>query len=151
MENDQPVPAYRARRLKKEQTEKNMSLGCSAIFIFGAFYGLHQCTRSEPPTDAEITALAEATAAKRQKGFHCLSGWDGSNSSMVRQVQASLRDPDSFEHIDTLITPVNTESGKHGLTMTYRARNGFGGMNVGRAIAEVDPDSCNAENVILGE
>jgi hypothetical protein len=53
-----------------------------------------------------------------------------------------LRDPDSFEHIETSIFP--NDNGEHGLWMTYRARNGFGGMNVERIYARVDHESCEA-------
>jgi hypothetical protein len=70
---------------------------------------------------------------------------------MVRQIESGLRNPDSFEHIDTLITPVNEQSGKHGVSMTFRAENGFGGMTGGRAIGEVDPITCEASNVVLDE
>ena len=60
---------------------------------------------------------------------------------MVAQVKRVLRDPDSFEHDETRITPAN-DKGKHTIMMTYRARNGFGGMNVETAIGEVDQSSC---------
>lgn len=83
------------------------------------------------------------------KGFHCLSAWDGSHTGMVREVKAGLRDPDSFEHVDTLITPVQAETGMHGVTMTFRARNGFGGLNLGTAIGEVDPTTCIVRNVLV--
>lgn len=35
-----------------------------------------------------------------------------------------MRDPDSFEHIETRITPV-TEGGTHQLVMKYRAKMGL--------------------------
>lgn len=69
-------------------------------------------------------------AAERAAGFHCLSSWDGSHSEVVRLVKGELRDPDSFQHIETRVTPVDGQ-GLHSFTMEYRARNGFGGMNVG--------------------
>ena len=54
-----------------------------------------------------------------------------------------MREPDSFEHIETRITPIN-EKGKHTLTMRYRARNGFGGMTDGVAIATINNAGCSA-------
>ncbi|GEM_PF-2161768 len=33
--------------------------------------------------------------------------------------------------------------------MTFRARNGFGGVNLGTAIGEVDPVTCNVSNVLV--
>ena len=82
-------------------------------------------------------------AEKRRKGFHCLSGWDGAHSVFERHVQSQMRDPDSFEHIETKITPVN-EKGNHTLIMKYRARNGFGGMTVGEALATIKNSDCSA-------
>ncbi len=93
----------------------------------------------------EAAAKAQVSAedfAERRKGFHCLSGWDGSNRSMVEQVKAMLREPGSFEHVETII--YGNDSGEHGTWMTYRARNGFGGTNVERVYARVDHESCEA-------
>ena len=83
-----------------------------------------------------------AVEAKPASGEHCLSGWDGANRDLVRQVKASMRDPDSFEHVDTRI--YGNDNGEHGLWMTFRARNGFGGMNVERVYARIDHESCKA-------
>lgn len=91
---------------------------------------------------AEAAAEAAEEAAFREQGFHCLSAWDGSNADLVRQVTAQLRDPDSFEHIETRIAKV--VDGKHATFMQYRARNGFGGFNVAAAIASVDTETCMA-------
>jgi len=53
-----------------------------------------------------------------------------------------MRDPDSFEHVETRI--YGNDNGEHGLWMTFRARNGFGGMNVEKVYARIDHDSCKA-------
>jgi hypothetical protein len=90
---------------------------------------------------AEADRAAAELAENTRKGFHCLSAWDGSHSGTVETVKASLREPDSFEHIETKITPVSAD-GTHILMMSYRARNGFGGMNVAQAIAEIDNTTC---------
>lgn len=82
---------------------------------------------------------------KRRSGLHCLSDWDGSNRNAVLLMRTSyLRDPDSFEHIETVISPLDESSGEHGAWMTYRARNGFGGMNVERIYMRIDSESCEA-------
>lgn len=124
-------------------------IGCAILMVFGALFGLRQCTEEDPPTQKEIAAQVAEAAEDRRKGFHCLSAWDGSHSGIVQHVKAGLRDPDSFEHVDTLITPVNPTTGKHGVNMTFRAANGFGGINVGRAVGEVDPITCNASNLLV--
>jgi len=88
-------------------------------------------------------AAAAVEANNRRQGFHCLSAWNGSHRGVVNYLKDRLRDPDSFEHIETRITPVNT-AGEHTLIMQYRARNGFGGMNVEYITATVQNDSCRA-------
>lgn len=91
---------------------------------------------------------AKAELENRRKGFHCLSSWDGSHRAVKNYVEDEMRDPDSFEHIETRITAVN-EKGKHTLIMKYRARNGFGGMTVGVATATVENAGCGATVVSL--
>jgi flagellar biosynthesis GTPase FlhF len=85
--------------------------------------------------------LAEERAARRT-GFHCLSSWDGSHRAFRDAVRDQMREPNSFEHIETRVTPVD-ENGMHTILMQYRARNGFGGMNVGAAFGQYRNDNCN--------
>jgi len=80
---------------------------------------------------------------ERKKGFHCLSGWDGSHGAIKSYVIENMADPDSFEHISTKIGPVNL-SGKHYLTMTYRGKNMFGGMVVNDISATIENSDCSA-------
>ena len=91
----------------------------------------------------EAALKAEEEKENKRKGFHCLSSWDGSHTAVKRYAEENMRDPDSFEHIETRITPVN-ETGTHVLIMKYRAANGFGGMTIGTATATVDNSTCNA-------
>lgn len=94
---------------------------------------------------AEQQAAADAAEAEdaelRRKGFHCLSTWSGAHRGVVAAVKAQLRNPDSFEHIETRITPVSGE-GAHQLFMDYRAENGFGGMTISTALAVVQQVDC---------
>jgi hypothetical protein len=90
----------------------------------------------------EAARIAEVTE-NRRKGFHCLNTWDGSHRGVVNWLKDNLRDPDSYEHIETRITPVNA-TGEHTLIMQYRARNGFGGTNVETLTATVQNSDCNA-------
>lgn len=91
---------------------------------------------------ARIAAEEAAEAEKRRKGFHCFSAWDNSIRGFRDEVKAQMREPDSFEHIQTRITPVS-EAGTHVAYMSYRARNGFGGMNVGEAVAVIRNEDCS--------
>lgn len=94
---------------------------------------------------AEQAAAATAEAANREerrKGFQCLSDWDGSHRAMQDAVKEHLRNPGSFEHIETAITPLD-DKGQHRVTMRYRAENGFGGMNVEQAAGIIDGETCS--------
>ncbi|RAP39376.1 hypothetical protein BYZ73_20855 [Rhodovulum viride] len=92
-------------------------------------------------------AKAAAEAEERRKGFHCLSGWDGAHPAFKRIVKNSMRDPDSFEHVETRVGPVT--NGWHTIRMVYRARNGFGGMNVGEAVGRYRNGDCSVEVLSL--
>lgn len=97
-----------------------------------------------PPTQSELRKQEAEAAEARRYGFQCLSPWDGSNSAVVDAVKASLRDPSSFEHIETRTTPIDVD-GKHVLMMKFRATNGFGGPTVGMARATLDGKSCRVK------
>ena len=127
--------------------------------MFGvAIYGLNACSEQRAAAAAEQKQKDDADAAEqaakkeedKRKGFNCLSGWDGSEPDVVNLVKARLRDPDSFEHIDTQITPKDAK-GLHHVMMRYRSRNGFGGMTEGTALATVLnlSDRCVASLVAL--
>jgi len=82
----------------------------------------------------------EEKAENKKYGFHCMSQWDGSHPGLVHIVKKNLRDPDSFQHIETRSSPV--ENGKNKIRMEYRARNGFGGMNVSYAYGVINNENC---------
>ena len=103
------------------------------------------CTETE--ADKKKTAKKElekkqALIEKQKQGFHCLSGWDGSHLGVERWIKKNLRDPDSYQHIETRISPV--KDGKHSMITQYRAKNGFGGYVVEAVLVNVDNQSCQA-------
>jgi hypothetical protein len=97
-----------------------------------------------PMAKADKAAQAAEQAEKERKGLHCLIGWDGSHPIVMAFVQKQMRDPDSFEHTETRVTPVD-DKGQHTFVMKYRARNGFGGMTVGTALATYSNSDCEAK------
>ena len=84
----------------------------------------------------------------RRKGFHCLSAWDGSHREFVRLVKKRMNDPDSFEHVETRVTPVQND-GKHVITMQFRGRNAFGGIVKNTAIGSYWPNCSPVLDGIL--
>ncbi len=120
--------------------------GCAGLIVVALiiFFVFRSCTSESVE---EKQAKVAQTAEDKRNGFHCLSPWDGSHNGVVDRVKAGLRDPESFEHDSTRITPVDKD-GNHIVAMTYRARNGFGGMNVGNAIATVRQADCGVTSVV---
>ncbi|HEU0098718.1 MAG TPA: hypothetical protein VFQ67_08065 [Allosphingosinicella sp.] len=117
-------------------------LGCLGLGVVAI--GAISVFSTAMPEDPKVKAQKEAEeATRKQKGFHCLSSWDGSHKGVVESVKAGLRNPKSFEHVETKILPVN-KKGEHELVMTYRAQNGFGGMNVSGVTARIKNSDCSA-------
>jgi hypothetical protein len=135
-------------------SNKDGLIGCAVIL--GVLLMIGMCSAANKPTKSAEELEAEAKLAKveeetkRKSGFHCLSAWDGSHRGIVESVKKGLREPDSFEHIETVIGPV-TDKGIHALSMKYRARNGFGGMNVGTVIASVRNSDCGGEILLASD
>jgi hypothetical protein len=62
--------------------------------------------------------------------------WNGSHIKLVEYTKLRLRDPDSFEHIET--TYMDKGNNIIFVTMQFRSKNGFGGLNVSTAYANCD-------------
>ena len=136
------LETYGSSELSKNKKSEPtlMLIIISAVLIFAAMLFIKSSCAESPEERAE--RLAQEAEDKR-KGFHCLSLWDGRHSAFANIVKARLRDPDSFEHVQTRVTSVNA-SGRHSIRMTYRARNGFGGMNTEVATGSYSNASCIA-------
>lgn len=112
--------------------------------------------KASPRPAAPPTLSAEQVAAKakaeedRRNARHCRSNWDGSPLKVVDAVKKTLRDPNSFEHDDTRITPVD-QAGHNRVVMKYRAKNGFGGMNIGYAAATIDNRTCDVLSLVSAD
>ena len=95
-----------------------------------ALTGCGESSAEKAQREAQAAEKAARVAAQKvedqRKGFHCLSSWDGSHRATVNYIKENLKDPDSYQHIKTSITPVDKE-GNHILIMRYRAKNSFGG------------------------
>lgn len=98
-------------------------------------------------TPEQRAALANAERAEEERkaeniasGRHCLS-FDGSHRGVIAELKNRMRDPDSFQHIETRVTPPDNHTQL--LVMSYRGKNGFGGMNKETLTAQVTPETCS--------
>ena len=125
--------------MAKDSQSGNPVLG---LVVLGALsFILYSCFSGGEESEADRSARLAKEAEDKRRGFHCLSAWDGSHRDFKNAVKDKMRDPDSFEHIETRVTPVDG-SGNHIMFMEYRARNGFGGMNVGTAAGSFRNSDC---------
>lgn len=124
--------------------------GVVILLLFGVgYYALRE-------TDEEKAARLAQAAEDRRKGFHCLSSWNGSHRDFVELIKAQMNDPDSFEHVETKVTPVigaclddpdAAGTCTHALSMKYRGNNVFGGVVLGTARAEYRNSDCQVVEV----
>ena len=126
--------------------------GCFGLIVFAfatlfTLVALLPAPKKERPSaenSEEVLAKQHEDQKKAERiasGEHCLSGWDGSFPSLKEAVKKQLRNPKSFEHVQTVRSPVD-DKGSFGLIMKYRAENGFGGMNVEAIGVDVDAKTC---------
>ena len=78
--------------------------------------------------------------------FKCLSAWDGSYPDLKRYTKKILKDPKSFEHDSTVITPIVND--EQAVYMTYRAKNSFGGVVVESIGAKIKNSDCSLIGII---
>lgn len=129
---------------EKPKKSKEALEGFLGLIVLGALaWGGYEFFLSESDEERSIRLAQEATekAEEKRKGFHCLSAWDGAHTKLKDDVAARMRDPDSFEHVSTKITPVSAQ-GTHRLVMQFRAANGFGGINNLSVLAEIQNEGC---------
>lgn len=74
-------------------------------------------------------------------GTECFSAWDGSSHYLVKKTKAKLRDPSSFDHVQTRFSKPD-DMGRISVKMEYRAKNGFGGFVIENAYGEIDKHTC---------
>ncbi|MDE0878544.1 MAG: hypothetical protein OSB00_07745 [Sphingomonas bacterium] len=150
---DAAAPNQNRGREPVDKAKQNKQ-GCAVLAVVAVIlFGVSKCAGTDGTSGASGNSIAPAnigpsdedkkTAEKKRQGFHCLSPWDGSSREAVALLEGTLRDPDSLKVTETKITPVN-DKGAHLLLMKYRARNGFGGMNIGQAAFTIDNATCAA-------
>ena len=121
---------------------KRKSVGCGgaigAVFLFVVIWAAVSSItdRQEGSTTPKPPLTAAEQRVEQISGQ--FSAWDGSHRSLEKSVKVSLKDPDSYQHVETSYI----DKGSEGIdvVMTYRAKNSFGGYVVNRAAATYDID-----------
>lgn len=122
---------------------------CVGAILLLAILGINSCSqRQQIEDEREAKEQAAKNTEDRRKGFHCIDPFFGYSTALVDAVKARLRDPDSFEHDETSITPAGPD-GAHTIIMSFRAKNGFGGVNRSVAVGKLSHESCAVVSVAL--
>tara|TARA_S200002703_G_scaffold157356_1_gene164950 strand:- start:1860 stop:2426 length:567 start_codon:yes stop_codon:yes gene_type:complete len=101
-------------------------LGLVIFFVIAGAVGSIIGESSKTPADKKRDRL--------EQGF---SPWDGSHYELVAYVKNRLKDPQSFEQIETRFG--ENDDGTLNVYMKFRARNSFGGMVIGEVLAKAKP------------
>lgn len=94
----------------------------------------------------EYQMLILSREMDKAAGRHCLKGYDGRHPELMRRVKRAMRSSDSFEHIGTYITPVDSDE-THRVTMSYKGANAFGGMVGGSTTAVIRNSDCSIVSI----
>ena len=105
--------------------------GCLAVSILGfvvvtVIASLSETGTTSPKTQEELR--------EERIGKH-FSGWDGSHDGLTKVIKASMNDPDSYDHVET----VYWDKGDHLIVRTtFGGKNAFGGVVKNSVKARVD-------------
>lgn len=117
-----------------------------SLVIVGSI-SLSWLAANEPDIETvpKVVASEQKKASKpltREQRIDKQFNYDGSFTPLVVEVIKTLKDPDSFEHIETKV--MDREENLF-ITMKYRARNSLGGMVIEQASAIYWPDKNQFE------
>lgn len=127
-----------------KRKRKPMGLGTGIVLVVfvaivaGQFVDTPPTTAKAPEPKVEKTA-AQLRADKIQAAFRIT---DGSHFQLTRHIKKNLKDPDSYEHIETRY---GIEGDTVNLATTYRAKNSFNGFVVSTATAKANIDGTLIE------
>lgn len=141
-----PKPVKSAQR--KQEDAAFFATGVMGVLLMVLavwYFFIYTPTPRHVMSDAEFAQQQADEKEAKTYGMSCVSGWDHSYKPLVQAVTATLRDPGSFQHITSETSPVDAK-GNNTVSMSYRAKNGFGGYVTGLATADFDNRNCSMVN-----
>lgn len=93
--------------------------------------------QAEQAREEQRRVQLQAQAERERKFLAQFSKWDGSNHYVEREVKASMKNPDSYQHVETRYK-IDGETMR--VYSTYRGTNSFNAIVPGRVMAVVDAD-----------
>lgn len=123
--------------------ESTQSSGCAVVFGVTAMVTLAVIVAA-----AMIGDSKPKTTTRSQQIESQFSAWDGSNRAMNQHIKNSMKNPDSFEHVET----AHVDKGAFVRVYTkFRGTNGFGGVVTQQAWADMSPDGRILEFGFISE
>lgn len=104
------------------------------VIIFGSIFLFFIIISLLPKSEEkdQVIRLQKNTESHRTetKSYESVknSEWDGSVSQVKKYMMSNLRDPDSYDPIEW--SPVVKKNNQYIVRHKYRAKNGFGGLNI---------------------
>ena len=104
--------------------------------------GANSETSATPVADSTTPKKEEAKAKDDDSKY--FSSWDGSNRELVYFVKQNMKDPDSFEHVETRF---NDNGSSYDILMKYRGKNSFNATVTQAVTAHFDKTTRQLSNV----
>lgn len=136
------IEAKVEKELKDKESAKS-ARGCLFVVIFLIFCGYLLTSGDDAGQPEKPLTVEEQRTKTIERAF---SSWDGSHRATENRLKSALKDPDSYEHIETKYN----DNGDHiAVLLKYRARNSFGGMTIGyvKSTATIDGKLLTFDNV----
>lgn len=137
---------YNNNNSMEKSDKKQIALIGVFIILAWVWYWFSQYTKSQHPSLQKKEIIQENTCKNiTLEMCNQFSVWDGSHSKLQSYIKENLKDPSSFDHIETRYSYVN---GTFIVTMKYRAKNSFGGMIIEEVKAKINEETGEVIEVI---
>lgn len=87
---------------------------------------------------------ADGTRHGTSQDANYFSSWDGSNAELVAFVKKGMKDPSSFEHVETRF---RDDGSSYGIKMTFRGKNSYNAVVTQTVTANLDKATRQLSNV----
>jgi DNA-directed RNA polymerase subunit RPC12/RpoP len=144
-------PHCGAKGPAKKRQETSTAIGCVVLLALvlgpciyfsssggGGGGGSSRSAPSVPKTKEE---------SRKEQIERQFSAWDGSHRGLTKLIKASMNDPDSYDHVET----VYWDKGDHLVVKTtFRGKNAFGGVVKNWVMAKIDLEGNVIEVISQG-
>ena len=110
-----------------------------ALTVFIVWLNLPDSVESKTPIMNE-----DGTHQGTSQDANYFSSWDGSNPELVAYVKKGMKDPSSFEHVETRF---NDKGDHYEIYMQFRGKNSFNAIVTQQVIADFNKSTRTLSNI----